>query len=288
MLRRSTSKIHLQKVIENEPQRRVDHVAVEEPLEIRLSYHDQNKHYVEQSVSITMRTPGEDFALAAGFLFTEGIIHDGADISQISYCVRRKKEKQHYNSVAVTLKPGVRFESERLARHFYTTSSCGVCGKASLDSLRVQGCQALPDRIEITAELISYLPKTLRKTQATFDKTGGLHAAALFNNFGKLMTAFEDVGRHNAVDKLIGECVLSNKMPLSENLLLVSGRASFEIIQKALVAGIPIVAAVGAPSSLAVALAEEFNMTLVGFVRDGSFNIYTGARRILCASAGPR
>jgi FdhD protein len=261
--------------------RRRDAVAVEEPLEIRLSTNQGGK-WIEKSISITMRTPGHDFELAAGFLFSEGIIRSSLDIQELSYCVGSDKAEQEYNIVNVRLKPGVSFDAKRLERHFYTTSSCGICGKASLESLSLQGCSALPaGNLQVNRRIISRLPEVLRAAQAVFERTGGLHAAGLFDRDGQLLGLREDVGRHNAVDKLIGEQLLAGRVPLKDQILLVSGRASFEILQKALMASIPIVAAVGAPSSLAVNVAREFNLTLVGFLRGASFNIYAGAQRIL-------
>ena len=240
-----------------------DLLAVEEPLEIRLG---------EKTISITMRTPGHDPELAAGFLFTEGILDGMHQIRDIQHSK---------NSITVQLNPDVEVDFERLQRNFYTTSSCGVCGKASIEALRMQGCPVLPrSSAAMQATVIHRLPQAQREEQAVFQRTGGLHAAALFDFQGKLMLLREDVGRHNAVDKLIGAEMLAGRTPLANKLLLVSGRASFELTQKALMAGIPILAAVGAPSSLAVETAQRFNMTLLGFVRDGRFNIYSGAERI--------
>jgi len=240
-----------------------DLLAVEEPLEVRLG---------EKTISVTMRTPGHDGELAVGFLFTEGILQDSHQIRDI---------QQHKNSITVRLNPDVEVDFERLQRNFYTTSSCGVCGKASIEALRIQGCPVLPrSSASMDAAVIHGLPQAQRDEQAVFERTGGLHAAALFDLEGRLILLREDVGRHNAVDKLIGAEMLGRRTPLSDTLLLVSGRASFELTQKALVAGIPILAAVGAPSSLAVETAQRFNMTLLGFVRDGRFNIYSGASRI--------
>ena len=240
-----------------------DLLAVEEPLEIRLG---------DKTISITMRTPGHDAELAAGFLFTEGILDGPLQILDIQHAK---------NSIAVQLNPHVEVDFERLQRNFYTTSSCGVCGKASIEALRIQGCPVLPrSSTAMEAALIHRLPEAQRNEQAVFQRTGGLHAAALFDLKGNLILLREDVGRHNAVDKLIGAQMLAGRTPLSDTLLLVSGRASFELTQKALMAGIPILAAVGAPSSLAVETAQRFNMTLLGFVRDGRFNIYSGAERI--------
>jgi FdhD protein len=251
-----------------------DLLAVEEPLEIRLG---------QNPVSITMRTPGHDFELAAGFLFTEGILHDAAEIREIQWSPPQANgnPRQLGNSVTVELNPGVEVDLDRLERHFYTSSSCGVCGKASIEAIQMQGCPVLPrNQPLVETSVIHHLPETLRREQPVFERTGGLHAAALFSPDGKLQLLREDVGRHNAVDKLIGSQMLAGRTPLSGYLLLVSGRASFELVQKALMAGIPILAAVGAPSSLAVETAQRFNMTLLGFVRDGRFNIYSGASRI--------
>lgn len=280
MPKRSTKQVKIQKARDSEITAHKDVLAVEEPLEIRLSIWEKGR-YFEKSLSITMRTPGDDFELAVGFLFSEGIIQSRHDVEQLSYCVGLEKEKQNYNIVSIKLRPGFHFDSERLLRHFYTTSSCGVCGKASLEALQIRGCPLLSkDHPIISQKVVNDLTEKLRGEQAVFEKTGGLHASALFDTSGNLINLREDVGRHNAVDKLIGERLLADKIPLSDYLLLVSGRASFEIVQKALMAGIPILAAVGAPSSLAVDLAGEFGMTLLGFVRQGSFNIYTGRERV--------
>jgi FdhD protein len=249
-----------------------DLLAVEEPLEIRVA---------DRPVSITMRMPGNDFELAAGFLFNEGIIAGAHQIREIRWSKAGGNPRQAGNSVTVELEAGVEIDFNRLERHFYTSSSCGVCGKASIEALEVQGCPVLPrDSPIVAASVIHRLPAVLRAEQAVFERTGGLHAAALFKTSGELVLLREDVGRHNAVDKLIGAEVLARHTPLHEHLILVSGRASFELVQKALMAGIPILAAVGAPSSLAVETAQRFHMTLVGFVRDERFNIYSGASRV--------
>lgn len=248
-----------------------DLLAIEEPLEIRLG---------NRPLSITMRTPGHDFELAAGFLFTEGILEGPHQIQAIAR-TPNENPRQEENSVTVTLHPGVEVDLERLERHFYTSSSCGICGKASIEALRVQGCSRLPPGSAIlNARIIHDLPAALRRDQPVFSHTGGLHAAGLFDLQGNLLLAREDVGRHNAVDKLIGAELLAGRVPLHERMLLVSGRAGFELAQKAVMAGIPILAAVGAPSSLAVETAQRFDMTLIGFVRDGRYNIYSGASRI--------
>lgn len=240
-------------------------MAIEEPLEIRLG---------RSPIAVTMRTPGHDAELAAGFLLTEGVVRSAQDLVEITAPNRRL-----LNVVSVKLRHGVRFDKDRLNRYFHTTSSCGMCGKTTLEAINVK-TKAVSSDFKISAQLIYSLPEKLRDEQETFDETGGLHAAALFDADGKLQFVREDVGRHNAVDKVIGTALLAKLLPLDQKILLVSGRASFEIMQKALVARIPIVAAVSAPSSLAVALARKFKMTLVGFLRGESCNIYAGAERI--------
>ncbi|MFN2456198.1 MAG: formate dehydrogenase accessory sulfurtransferase FdhD [Pyrinomonadaceae bacterium] len=261
---------------------RQDNLAVEEPLEIRLGYETAEGRREHKSISITMRTPGDDFELAAGFLFTEGIIHEAVEIEEIKHCGAPVGKNFLRNTVRVDLRRGVEIDFKRLERHFYTSSSCGVCGKTSIEALQTLACPVLPPPLRpvFDAALVHRLPEILREAQSVFERTGGLHAAALFDETGKLHALREDVGRHNAVDKLIGSQMLAGRVPLEDYLLLVSGRASFELVQKALMAGIPILAAVGAPSSLAVELASEFKMTLLGFVRNERFNIYTGAQRI--------
>jgi FdhD protein len=243
---------------------RQDLLAVEEPLEIRLG---------DRNVAITMRTPGNDAELAAGFLFTEGILRAPGQIAKIT------PGKRNVIHVELASEDGV--DLERLERHFYLTSSCGVCGKASIEALETIGCEIPPrERPLIDPDVIHKLPETLRAKQQVFDRTGGLHAAALFDVDGTLRNVREDVGRHNAVDKLVGAAFLKGETPLNDHLLLVSGRASFELVQKALMAGIPVLAAVGAPSSLAVELALRYGMTLMGFVRDRRFNVYSGSSRL--------
>lgn len=260
------------------PVAREDVLAVEEPLEIRLEWTEQERLRVEP-ISVTMRTPGQDLELAAGFLLSEGVLRAKGDVERIGYCT--EVTEQHYNVVAVRLAPGVRFDHERLRRNFYTTSSCGVCGKASLEALQVQECPMPPrGRPAVKPEVMAGLPDHLRKAQPGFAKTGGLHAAGLFDAEGRLLYAFEDVGRHNAVDKLTGHALLTGRLPLSEHILAVSGRASFEIMQKALMAGIAVVVAVGAPSTLAVDVARQFGMTLAGFTRPDGFNLYADAERV--------
>jgi FdhD protein len=276
--RRSAEQVRIKALSAAGAEEREDSVAVEEPLEIRISF-VENGQRLTQGIAVTMRTPGQDYELAAGFLFSEGVIKSGADIHQITYCTG--PEKQEYNLLSVSLREHVAVDHARLTRHVFTTSSCGVCGKASLDALRVQGAPAIAKGVPVVSRaVIGGLSETLRKEQSAFEKTGGLHAAGLFDASGKLIVLSEDVGRHNAVDKVIGAQVLQKQTPLAQQILMVSGRTSFEILQKALMAGIPVVAAVGAPSSLAVSLARDFGMTLVGFLRDGRFNIYSSADRV--------
>ncbi len=253
-----------------------DLLAVEEPLEIRLGYEKEGRR-VTSSVSITMRTPGNDEELATGFLFTESIIRRPEDVAFVKPCGTSDLD----NAVRVELESDVDVDLERLQRHFYTTSSCGVCGKTSLDALRVAGATAFPTGdVSFRRTMLATLPRRLRKAQKTFDETGGLHAAAVFDRDGELLVLREDIGRHNAVDKVVGALLSQGLLPASELGLMVSGRASFELTQKALLAGIPLLAAVSAPSSLAVQLAREFNLSLVGFLRGDTFNIYAGEERI--------
>ena len=257
-----------------------DRVAAEEPLEIRIA-HSTPDGRATRSVSITMRTPGNDVELAAGFLLTESIIGSAADIAAIETCGPPAPDTGHHNIVRAELAAGVAVDLGRLQRHFYTTSSCGVCGKTSMDALHAGGVSEVLSRTQFPAATLVTIPDKLRATQSTFEETGGLHAAAAFDADGKLLITMEDVGRHNAVDKLIGRLLLDGRIPAAELGLMVSGRASFELVQKALVAGMPLLAAVSAPSSLAVSLAQEFNMTLVGFLRGETFNIYSGEERVL-------
>ena len=228
----------------------------------------------QRAVAVTMRTPGHDFELAAGFLFTEGIIAP-ADLRGVRYC-DVPREEQHYNVVTVAVGRPL---PDLAARSFYTTSSCGVCGKASLEALDVQCAPVAPGPV-VEPELLTSLPEELRRVRRVFDRTGGLHAAALFDTEGALRSSREDVGRHNAVDKVVGAELMAGSLPLSDHVLLVSGRASFEIVQKAAVAGVPIVCAVSAPSSLAVDAARRFGVTLVGFLREQRFNVYSHSERI--------
>ncbi len=256
--------------------KRLDHLAAEEPLEIRLQAGGQ-----PQTVAVTMRTPGADFELAAGFLHSEGIISERGLIRHISYCVDPEVDaEQRYNIVNVGLHLPELPELATLERHFYTTSACGVCGKASLEALEMRCCSALPPGPIVESALLYGLPDKLRAEQALFEATGGLHAAGLFSASGELLCLREDVGRHNAVDKVVGWALLNRKLPLSGCILLVSGRASYEILQKSTVAGVPIVCSVSAPSNLAVEVAREFGVTLVGFLRGERLTIYAGEERI--------
>ncbi len=263
--------------------RRSDRVVTEEPMEIRLNAGGESR-----TVAVTMRTPGNDFELAAGFLYAEGIVTGKADVPSIRYCVDPDVEgDQRYNIVTVDLASHVQPDLRGLERHVFTSSACGVCGKTSLDALKVRGCAPAPKGSVIDASVITALPERLRDAQGIFDATGGLHAAGLFDATGELVAVREDVGRHNALDKLVGWALMDGRLPLHDHILLVSGRASYELVQKALVAGIGVVCAVSAPSSLAVAVAEEFEMTLIGFMREDRFNVYTGAPRIMLPTTTP-
>lgn len=250
-----------------------DRVAVEEPLEIRLGYEACGERQTN-SISITMRTPGHDEELAVGFLLAESIIASSDEVAFVKPC-------DSDNTVRVELESGVGVDIGRLQRHFFTSSSCGVCGKASLDALRVQGVAApVRGRDFIAREVLLGIPDKLRAVQATFAETGGLHASAAFDARGEFVVVREDIGRHNAVDKVVGALFAQERFPAPDLGLMVSGRASFELVQKALVAGMPLLAAISAPSSLAVELAREFNVTLIGFLRGDTFNVYAGEERI--------
>ncbi|WP_430333221.1 formate dehydrogenase accessory sulfurtransferase FdhD [Rhodococcus sp. ACT016] len=253
--------------------RRPDTLAVEEPLEIRLR---------GRSLTVTMRTPGNDIDLVHGFLLTEGIIHDPDDVEVVRYCDGVDSDGANtYNVLDVQLAAGVPDPGNRGRREFLTTSACGVCGKASLDEVAVRSRFTLSDNaLEVTAATLSSMPPTLRRGQRVFDATGGLHAAGLFTADGALLALREDVGRHNAVDKVLGWALTQRRIPLSDAVLVVSGRASFELAQKATMAGIPVLGAVSAPSSLAVDLARDRGMTLVGFLRGETMNVYSGEHRI--------
>jgi len=271
-IRRTVTPVRITAVHDGHRAERPDTLATEEPLEIRVEGPDGAAH----QVAVTMRTPGGDYELAAGFLFTEGLIGPG-DVRRVAYCDDVEDEAQRYNVVTVTLDRA--FDPEALRRNFYATSSCGVCGKAALEDVEVR-CEPVAEGTTLALDVLLTLPPLLREAQRVFDRTGGLHAAGLFTSSGAPVSVREDVGRHNAVDKVIGEHVLMGSLPLGGHVLQVSGRLSFEIVQKAAVAGIPIVSAVSAPSSLAVEAADRFGLTLVGFVRDGRCNIYTRPDRI--------
>ena len=272
----SKTKTRVRVVEEGHARVRPDTLATEEPMEIRLLSGE-----TKQTVAVTMRTPGADFELAAGFLYGEGIVSSPEDILKISYCVDADLDaEQQYNIVNVELRDGRGYDLKPLERHFYTTSACGVCGKASLEQLELRGCPVIPPGPKVTPESIYSLPEKLREAQGLFEATGGLHAAALFDAEGNLVALKEDVGRHNATDKLIGWALLEGGVPLNNRIVMVSGRSSFEILQKCLTAGVPIVCAISAPSSLAVEVAQQFGMTLVGFLRGNRFNVYSGYERI--------
>lgn len=254
---------------------REDVLAVEEPLEIRVG---------GRSLAITMRTPGNDFDLAAGFLVSEGVITRGEEFRTARYCAGAGIDNLNtYNVLDVTLGPGVPPPDPSLERAFYTTSACGLCGKASIDAVRTKSAYTVDqDPLRVPEEMLTSFPERLRAEQTVFDQTGGLHAAALFDGeSGKLLVLREDVGRHNAVDKVVGWALKEDRLPLRGTVLMVSGRASFELTQKALMAGIPMLAAVSAPSSLAAELASEMGLTLVGFLRESSMVIYSGTERIV-------
>lgn len=254
-----------------------DIVVVEEPLEIQLSFVNSGRRVV-RSVSITMRTPGQDNELAVGFLYTEGVLQNPADVEEVC--------ELENNKVCVVLRDAIKVDFNQLSRHFYTSSSCGVCGKTSLEALKMGNAQPFIGATPVLDQRsICEMPTLLRKHQQTFAKTGGLHAAALFNASGKIQLSNEDVGRHNAVDKVAGSILLDSSLDPAESILMVSGRTSYEILQKSIRAGIPFVAAVGAPSSLAVEVANVFNVTLLGFLSEQRFNVYSAPERVLATTS---
>jgi FdhD protein len=291
---RASLEVTIEKVTGHSFRRLQDTLAVEEPLEIQLAHGAIGARSVK-SISVTMRTPGDDFNLAAGFLMTEGVVRDSNDIEQIVYAASsigeapRKNEETRSalpyqpgkNVVRVELAPDVVVSLANLERNFYTTSSCGICGKASLLALQTVCPPRRKNTLQIEANILTTLPDRMREAQSIFNQTGGIHGAGLFNAEGELLAVKEDVGRHNAVDKLLGAEFLADRTPLRHALLLLSGRASFELLQKALMGGVSMVACVGAPSSLAVQVAIDFDIILVGFLRDNHFNIYHGAKHIL-------
>ena len=280
------------------PEVRSDDLVTEEPLEVRLrAAHAPNGDAaltlhgsprvsrVRRTVAVTMRTPGADFELAAGFLYGEGVIREREEIESIAYCEDSGvDDTRRFNIVNVDLRTTILPDLDALQRHFHTTSACGVCGKTSLDSLRFTAPGPIHAGPEVRSETVTGLPAKLRSAQGLFSTTGGLHAAGLFDEKGELLAVREDVGRHNAVDKVVGWAFLGGRLPLSACILMVSGRSSFEILQKAVMAGIPVVCSVSAPSTLAVSVAREFGVTLIGFLRDERFNVYTGTDRLLSAA----
>ena len=297
---RATAETSVERFIGTEVHAAKDLLAVEEPMECQLAFGPSDQRIIK-SISVTMRTPGHDFDLAAGFLMTEGVVRDSSDIARISYATGSPSPKEgspeerldpvawpyqpERNIVRVELEPDVSVSLANLQRNFYTTSSCGICGKASLLALRTVCPPRAKNEFRVAAELLYSLVARLRDAQNVFERTGGLHASGLFDGSGRLFSSREDVGRHNAVDKLLGAEFLADRTPLRERLLLLSGRASFELLQKALMGGIPMVVSVGAPSSLAVQVAKDFDITLVGFLRTDHFNVYHGADRIIGSQA---
>ena len=270
---RVTTRRRITKAVDGTLTTRPDTLVTEEPLEIRVG---------GRPLSVTMRTPGNDFDLAAGFLVSEGVVHQPADVASIRYCAGATEDGQNtYNVLDVALADGVAPPDPSVERNVYTTSSCGLCGKASLDAVRTStSWDVAADPVRFGLDTITALPDRLRQAQQVFDRTGGLHASGLFDRSGQLLCLREDVGRHNAVDKVVGWALRERGLPLSGTVLMVSGRASFELVQKAAMAGIPALTAVSAPSSLAVDLADELGLSLVGFLRGSSMNLYTGAERI--------
>jgi FdhD protein len=287
------AQIHISRIEEGQRLEKVDFLAIEEPLEIRLDYAVSETERNQKSVSITMRTPGDDRDLAIGFLLTEGILDPkksfSHQIDSADHCGPVSGPVQlsfgHSNVFKIMIKNTVELNLRTLERNFYTTSSCGVCGKASIEALKLKDSEKLKElrgetHLSLSATFVQSLPERLRKSQELFQSTGGLHASGLFDSSGNLIVLREDVGRHNALDKVIGWAFQQGKLPLSHSILVLSGRISFELVQKASMAGIPAIVAVGAPSSLALQLAEEVGMTLIGFVRNERFNIYSGAQRV--------
>jgi FdhD protein len=280
-----TTGTRVYRVRQGDFEERPDELATEEPLEIRLIQGGKRR-----TVAVTMRTPGADAELALGFLFAEGVIHGRADVRRVAPCIDtgegEEADSNCANVMEVELADGLAEpELAGLERHFFATSACGVCGKASLDALTVRLPGAIAAGPEIPAAVITALPERLREAQGMFATTGGLHAAALFDATGELLAVREDVGRHNALDKLIGWALGEGLLPLAGHVVLVSGRSSYEILQKSLMAGVPVVCAVSAPSSLAVELAERFGLTLIGFLRGDRFNVYSGIERVAGAPA---
>jgi FdhD protein len=279
MERPGVSGVKVLEISNEELSEKQDLLAVEEPLEIRIGY-GANSNRFQKSLVVTLRTPGNDFELAIGFLYSEGIIDSFSDVTAIKYCDDVGKQDEKGNVVRVELNPEKSPDFDRLERNFFMNASCGVCGKTSIDSVKIS-CKELAEGPKVEARIVCELIDKMEERQRLFDYTGGLHAAGLFSNKGEILLMREDIGRHNAVDKVIGAALIGQKFNLSNCLLLLSGRAGFELVQKAIRAGICITAAVGAPSSLSVSLAQDFGLTLVGFLKKGKFNIYSGSERIL-------
>jgi FdhD protein len=280
---RSKTRARIWRVEGGKGEARSDQLATEEPLEIRLRWAGERR-----TVAVTMRTPGADAELAVGFLFAEGVIDSRARVRRVAPCAEPAEEGSSCeNVVEVELADGPPPPLQTLERHFFATSACGVCGKAGLETLRLRATAAIPPGPRLEPALLAALPARLRREQGLFEATGGLHAAALFDAAGTLLAVREDVGRHNALDKLFGRALLDGRLPLHDHVVLVSGRSSYEILQKCLVAGVPVVCAVSAPSSLAVDLASAFGITLVGFLRGDRFNVYSGAERIAATEPEP-
>jgi FdhD protein len=265
-----------------------DLLAVEEPMEIRLGYGDASDRQ-QSSLAVTMRTPGHDLELTLGFLYAEGIISSPDQVLSIKHCSDKDVEAEaRKNIVRAELAPEVKLDWEKLQRNFFTSSSCGICGKASIESVQMGSCPTLPlAKAWLSADTILACPQALHESQTSFRYTGGLHAAALFDKDGKLILLKEDIGRHNAMDKLIGAALYQGLFPLHDYICQLSGRLSFELVQKSLIAGIPVLLAIGAPSTLAVELSREFGQTLIGFVKKDRFNIYTGIERIIIHEQHP-
>lgn len=272
----STSKARAWEVAEGGRKRCEDTLATEEPMEIRLVARGERR-----PVAVTMRTPGHDFELAAGFLYNEGVVHDARQVRAITYCVDAGvSEQQRFNIVNVEVVGATSDDLAPLERHFSMTSACGVCGKATLEGLRDRGYERVGHGPSVEPEVICSFPGKLREAQKIFERTGGLHATGLFSRKGELLALREDVGRHNAMDKVVGWALMHERLPLAGDVLVVSGRASFELVQKSLSAGASILCSVSAPSSLAVELAQEFGLTLVGFLRGQRFKIYSCPERV--------
>ncbi len=274
----AVKQLNIIKVKGGEQQEVKDLLAVEEPLEIRLGFGPEHNRD-QRSLAITMRTPGHDFELVVGFLFTEGIITSADDFFRIAYCKDENGEHSP-NIVRIELRPTLDMDWDRFARHFYTNSSCGICGKASIESLEGMCKAPIQSDFRIDAKVLHSFNQKMRSAQGIFDHTGALHATALFDQQGHLLHIREDIGRHNALDKIIGAALMEGSLPLKQHVIMLSGRSCFELIQKALMARIPIVAAVGAPSSLAVETAQNFNITLLGFAKNSGFNIYSSPEKI--------